>query len=238
MALIKCPECGKEVSDKAPACIHCGCPLPINKYPAESQTQIVEQEVAESQNTPATTVEKPKSKKGKYITLTIIFVAILSVVVYKTFIVRTVDSGNGWKHQIGHFGDCDFNDLSSCEEATHRVYGSFVTAGVYCDEHWDEYGQDYYERLAEKSSSGNSSSESTNAKICAQKAVEDNLKSPSTAKFCSYSEMTATNLGDNRWKVTGYVDAQNSFGATIREEWTVTLTLTNSGFKDYNVDFS
>ena len=27
MALIKCPECGKEVSDKAPACIHCGCPL-------------------------------------------------------------------------------------------------------------------------------------------------------------------------------------------------------------------
>lgn len=27
MALIKCPECGKEVSDKAPACIHCGYPL-------------------------------------------------------------------------------------------------------------------------------------------------------------------------------------------------------------------
>ena len=27
MALIKCPECGKDVSDRAPACIHCGCPL-------------------------------------------------------------------------------------------------------------------------------------------------------------------------------------------------------------------
>jgi ribosomal protein L7/L12 len=27
MALIKCPECGKEVSDKAPACIHCGYPF-------------------------------------------------------------------------------------------------------------------------------------------------------------------------------------------------------------------
>lgn len=27
MALIKCPECGKEISDKAPACIHCGCPI-------------------------------------------------------------------------------------------------------------------------------------------------------------------------------------------------------------------
>lgn len=27
MALIKCPECGKEVSDKAQSCINCGCPL-------------------------------------------------------------------------------------------------------------------------------------------------------------------------------------------------------------------
>ena len=27
MALIKCPECGKEISDKASACIHCGFPL-------------------------------------------------------------------------------------------------------------------------------------------------------------------------------------------------------------------
>lgn len=27
MALIQCPECGKEISDKAPACIHCGFPL-------------------------------------------------------------------------------------------------------------------------------------------------------------------------------------------------------------------
>ena len=27
MALIKCPECGKKVSDKANACIHCGYPL-------------------------------------------------------------------------------------------------------------------------------------------------------------------------------------------------------------------
>jgi len=27
MALIKCPECGKEISDKAPACPNCGIPL-------------------------------------------------------------------------------------------------------------------------------------------------------------------------------------------------------------------
>lgn len=30
MSLIKCPECGKEISDKASACIHCGYPLGSN----------------------------------------------------------------------------------------------------------------------------------------------------------------------------------------------------------------
>lgn len=29
MALINCPECGKEISDRAPACIHCGFPLSL-----------------------------------------------------------------------------------------------------------------------------------------------------------------------------------------------------------------
>ena len=36
MALIKCPECGKEISDKAPACIHCG--YPLNPVPTSSPT--------------------------------------------------------------------------------------------------------------------------------------------------------------------------------------------------------
>lgn len=27
MAMIRCPECGQEISDKAEKCIHCGCPL-------------------------------------------------------------------------------------------------------------------------------------------------------------------------------------------------------------------
>ena len=31
MALIKCPECGKEISDKSKACVHCG--FPLDEYP-------------------------------------------------------------------------------------------------------------------------------------------------------------------------------------------------------------
>lgn len=39
MALIRCPECGKEISDKAPACIHCGYPLSLlNNEKAKSTT--------------------------------------------------------------------------------------------------------------------------------------------------------------------------------------------------------
>ena len=34
MALIKCPECGKEISDKASACIGCGCPVSAMKAEA------------------------------------------------------------------------------------------------------------------------------------------------------------------------------------------------------------
>lgn len=38
--LIKCPECGKEVSSRAPACIHCGCPLNEAAAPVEEAAAI------------------------------------------------------------------------------------------------------------------------------------------------------------------------------------------------------
>ena len=44
MALIKCPECGKEISDKAPACIHCGYPL------ANTQQNVTETVPPQSSN--------------------------------------------------------------------------------------------------------------------------------------------------------------------------------------------
>ena len=40
MALIKCPECCGQVSDKAPACIHCGYPLQNRKTEEKSKKNI------------------------------------------------------------------------------------------------------------------------------------------------------------------------------------------------------
>ena len=45
MALIKCPECGKEISDKAENCIHCGYPIASlgkEKYATDQYTVILE----------------------------------------------------------------------------------------------------------------------------------------------------------------------------------------------------
>ena len=40
MALIKCPECGREISDRAKACIHCGFPLSEDTVMAQLPNEV------------------------------------------------------------------------------------------------------------------------------------------------------------------------------------------------------
>ncbi len=54
MALINCPECGKEISDSSDKCIHCGYPLKVN-------------------------VEKPKKKKAVIIVIIVVIVVIVLI---------------------------------------------------------------------------------------------------------------------------------------------------------------
>lgn len=64
----------------------------------------------------------------------------------------------------------------------------------------------------------------------AQSFVKDNLKSPKSADFPTYgdSKVSIKNSG-SYYKVTGYVDAENSFGAEIRA--TFSLVMEKSGSK-------
>ena len=48
MALIKCPECGKEISDKSGKCINCG--YPINKQPIVEKTPILSKVIFETES--------------------------------------------------------------------------------------------------------------------------------------------------------------------------------------------
>ncbi|OFM04315.1 hypothetical protein HMPREF2724_02960 [Corynebacterium sp. HMSC071F07] len=55
--------------------------------------------------------------------------------------------------------------------------------------------------------------------------VEAKLTSPSTAKFEGPGEYEGMKTDDgNSWDLTGWVDSQNGFGATVRSTWTCTLT--------------
>lgn len=67
--------------------------------------------------------------------------------------------------------------------------------------------------------------DTADAIVIAEKEVRDHLKSPSTAEFCRYSDYTI-DCTDNTWSVAGWVDAQNSFGATLRNTFTVRFEFT------------
>ena len=82
---------------------------------------------------------------------------------------------------------------------------------------------------SKSSTTTNSSSNSVQdykveAKVCAEMQVEKMLKSPSTAKFQSaLSSNVVTTTGPNQFVVTSYVDAQNGFGAMIRQYFKCTI---------------
>lgn len=59
----------------------------------------------------------------------------------------------------------------------------------------------------------------------AEDFVEKKLKSPSTAEFPGVVEKDKhiVSMGNGEYKITSWVDSQNSFGATIRTEFSCTI---------------
>jgi hypothetical protein len=51
-----------------------------------------------------------------------------------------------------------------------------------------------------------------------ERQVRERLKSPSSADF-PFLDYVATHQGNDKYIVKSYVDAQNSFGATLRSDW-------------------
>jgi hypothetical protein len=67
----------------------------------------------------------------------------------------------------------------------------------------------------------------TMAYLMCQEFVKDDLKAPATAKFPDISEVSiiSTFSNDpNRYKVNGYVDAENGFGALLRSRFTCNIS--------------
>jgi len=58
--------------------------------------------------------------------------------------------------------------------------------------------------------------------VHAKEFVKLALKSPSSADF-SLLDFGSAHLGNNRFQVASYVDAENEFGAKVRSNWAATL---------------
>jgi nucleoside diphosphate kinase len=69
------------------------------------------------------------------------------------------------------------------------------------------------------------------ARVFARYYVEAQLKSPSTAKF---AHGTVKKKSENTYHVKGHVDAQNSFGGTIRNDYEMDIEFSEDG-KDKKV---
>lgn len=102
MALIQCPECEAKVSDKAEACIHCGCPLRVDD-PESKKTDGGEEEVERPQS--SVTVDsgqeavsqKPKNTvKTRHVVLGVIGAILLAFVVFWLNATGTVCLSHNW----------------------------------------------------------------------------------------------------------------------------------------------
>ena len=90
MSLIKCPECGKEISDKATSCPNCGCPVSV---PIENNKN-----------------KKDSGRKGESgiarMTFGIILIVLSFIVGFQSCaagMVNALDSGGGNDGMIGFF---------------------------------------------------------------------------------------------------------------------------------------
>ena len=72
---------------------------------------------------------------------------------------------------------------------------------------------------------------STMAKIQCQDFVRDNLRSPSSADFPFFAG-GAVAMGNNAYMVRSYVDAQNAFGAAIRNDYVCQIRFTGGESAD------
>lgn len=68
--------------------------------------------------------------------------------------------------------------------------------------------------------------------IAAQDAVKDQLKSPSSAEFPPFDQEFVFKRKPNEFKVTSYVDADNSFGANLRNNFVCDIVFKNE--TDFN----
>ncbi len=237
MALIKCTECGKEISDKAATCPNCGCPLIHITLPNQNLQ----------------TASKSKRRKhGCLIPILIIFISLGVAVsvgisdmmknpekydssgISAKFIDVSPEEG---KKIDSVLKECGIEKLKSFEhdelldgahldgETGYRlaINDNVKNIILYLSEDKSVYLLKYntYDLYIDNTVMATiqdytlTNKEVSDLMIKCEEKVKSILKSPSTAKFPNILSW-GFKKEKNIVTVQGYVDAQNSFGAEIR----------------------
>ena len=109
MSIIKCPECGKEISDKAEKCPNCGCPMEEIKkmvsnedYQAEQQYQNMVTRLRERENKKNVPTAKSYDFVGRMI-IGIVYIILSCLVLFQSCAAQLSNSitGDGIDGAIG-----------------------------------------------------------------------------------------------------------------------------------------
>lgn len=69
------------------------------------------------------------------------------------------------------------------------------------------------------------------AEVSCERLVTDALRSPSSATFSGPSDTKTLSISPNVWRINGWVDAQNGFGAQIRNNYECQVRYTGTSWQ-------
>ena len=170
-----------------------------------------------------------KFKVSKFVTAIVVAIMFIAGLIASGIMIYAEYKQNYVGYKSGDYSqhpcyDCDKPADGGC----WIVYGE--EESYHCKYHFDERKKRLEESIKDNDDFGHSEA---SVYYKAQNIVKGKLKAPSTANFGSISETTISRNG-NTWTISGWVDAQNSFGATIRSHYTVKITFTSKN--NYTID--
>lgn len=126
MALIKCPECGKEVSDKAAACIYCGYPLsPEGTDPATAQLTAIPPESGKTAKQKSKPITKLVNRLNPGLRIAISALLIILSIVFLVQGKNTITSDR-YEFYKEHYQDCidGYDDAMSSANSSGAMFRS------------------------------------------------------------------------------------------------------------------
>lgn len=169
----------------------------------------------------------PELKLAKILTLsTQIFIVVISIAVSISFYFIQAN-----KNFVGYKSG-DYSEYT-CEDCDDAANGGAWLDNDFGNKYYCEYHYNAHKTALDDYKENHFDHDDSDILQIAEDTVKQNLKAPSTATFSSIRETQIKRSG-NTWTVSGWVDAQNSFGAMLRSEYTVKITFTSK--YNYTID--